>query len=542
MKFALSQPVAGLVLRAKDVELLAMQGARAVSRVRVPIEGTESAHLVQAIRQAVAVSALKTNKCAIAMPTGDILVRFFLMPVLPKAERETAVQFEARKYVPFKTDALVWDYYAVESKPSGKLEVIFTAVQRSIFQNLQAVLEEAGIQPTRMEPRSLSLARLAASVNPHTMVRMGVKSLAPTANQFVCLVDVEQTRAHLVIARGGVPYLTRDVNLSEEATVGDVAGGGSSAEKPAVDPKARRLFSELRVSMDFFTREYPAATIPSVVLIGDEVLIEPWRQWLADQLQCAVEIGRDLLGRGVEGELPLSFAAAVGLVRGGKSSAGTALDFLKRSATKPMGAPAPTPGGPATVAGLIHQLRSTQSLVMGGLAAGLLILQWLVGSHQVATEQRWLTQLAHARPAGVEALAGMEEAQLKPIQDKAKQQVEFLKQLIDGRVSVVAKLDALARSLSDGMWLTGLEFEGRPDVTGRSQVTLKVNGACYLEQPGKELSAIQAFEARIKSDPALFEGFTAARVEQIREQVKDQDQRQYTYRTFQLNCRGDRRL
>ena len=77
--------------------------------------------------------------------------------------------------------------------------------------------------------------------------------------------------------------MTRDVSLAEQA-----AGGEG-------DPKAQRLLSELRVSLDFFTREHLAATVPRVILVGDEGLLGPWQPWLADQLQCAVEIGSDLL-------------------------------------------------------------------------------------------------------------------------------------------------------------------------------------------------------------------------------------------------------
>jgi hypothetical protein len=78
--------------------------------------------------------------------------------------------------------------------------------------------------------------------------------------------------------------------------------------------------------------------------------------------------------------------------------------------------------------------------------------------------------------------------------------------------------------------------------SGKDQVMMKVSGACYLEPVGRELSAIQAFEARVKKNPSLFRGFQGASVEQIREQVKAGDEAQYTYRTFQLHCRSDRKM
>jgi hypothetical protein len=137
----------------------------------------------------------------------------------------------------------------------------------------------------------------------------------------------------------------------------------------------------------------------------------------------------------------------------------------------------------------------------------------------------------------------MEHEYVEMVRDTASQQLDLLARLVDGRVGVVPKLDALARALSDGMWLTEVQFEERPDQTGASQVTMRVNGACFLDQAAKELGAIQAFEARVKATPALFDGFQAASVEQIQEQIRQEARGEpYSYRTFQLHCRSERRL
>ena len=512
MTFSLSGTAAGLVIRANAVELLALRGRRVAAQVRVPIEGKERSHLSQAIRQAVAASGLKLPRLAVAIPTADVLVRFFLMPPLPRAEWDAAIQFEARKYIPFKPDALVWGCHTVESKETQKFEVVFTAIQRHIFQELEAVLAEAEVQPTRIESRSVSLARLAVSPKGH----------APDAKAFISLVDVEPTHAHLIIARNGVPYLTRDVALTEQA-----AGGEG-------DSKAQRLLSELRVSMDFFTREHPAAAIPRVLLVGDESLIGPWQPWLADQLQCAVEIGSDLLRSRVDGELPLSFASAVGLVRAGYGGTGSSLNLLKRSVAK---STALSPGELRSA--IIKELRAPQSLATAGVAAAVIVACWVFGTHQVAQAQRQLEQLVGARPSVGWGLETVDREALQPIQKTATRQLEILRDVVDGRVGVVAKLDALARSLPEGMWITRLTFEEIPDGAGTTQVSLKVSGACYLQQSGKELSAIRAFEDRVKSTPVLFRGFKTARVEQIKEQVGPH---QSTYQTFQLDCRSGRDL
>ena len=134
----------------------------------------------------------------------------------------------------------------------------------------------------------------------------------------------------------------------------------------------------------------------------------------------------------------------------------------------------------------------------------------------------------------------MSQDALKPIQENAQKQLTFLQQLMDQRAGAAAKLDALARSLPDGVWITAMTFEDRIDLSGKSMLRLDVNGACFLGGHGEEVSAIQTFERRVKDNAALFKGFQIAQLGQISAQTDLQ--RQAVYRTFQLNCRSDRRM
>ncbi|MBI4597263.1 MAG: pilus assembly protein PilM [Candidatus Omnitrophica bacterium] len=529
MGFFSAGPSAGLVIRAHEVELLAMQGLKVSARVRVPLGGPEKQELIAAIRQAVAEAHLADARLAVAIPTKDVLVRFFTLPMLPKAEWEGAVQFEARRYVPFKPENLVWDYHVLESKDKKKLHVVFTAIQRAAFQQFLSALTEAGVEPTSIEPGSLSLARLA----------IGKKERTSNPNEYICLVDMEPGQAHLVIARGGVPYLTRDIALPEDAHASLSASPQGGAGLESVDPRAQRLLSELRVSMDFFTRENPSAIIPTVLLFGDDALIGAWQAWLSDQLRCVVELGSGLLKPLVAGqELPLMFAATLGLLqrhRGDRSAA--ALDFLKRSTIKPAER-ARAAQGRAALKHLLEQFLTTESFAAVSIAVIALISAWAFFAQQDAEGERALAQKRRSRPDVGFGLAALEQQALTPLMQQASEQARVLAALVDQRSGVAAKLDVLARLLPDGVWLTGVAFEDRPDPTGRGQSTLRVSGACYLDDPGRQDEVIRNFESRVKSQAA----FGSAGVEKIHDQVERRNQQEYTYRTFELNAKAERRL
>lgn len=528
VKRAGSPASTGLVIRAGSVELLSLQGAKVATRISVPIGGKGEPHLTAAIQNVLNAAGFKIKKLPVAFPTQDVLFRFFTMPAVPKAEWDTAVQFEVRKYIPFKTDSLVWDYYVVDAGAANKLEVIFAAMQREAFGKLQNALTAAGVQPTLMEPRTLSLARLVEPVK-------GVAS-----GEFVCLVDIDGSTAHLAIVKNGVPYLARDIMLPAAA---DLPADAVAGAPGPIDLQAQRLLSELSVSVDFFTREYPSAGIVNVWLFGDEALIGPWCQWFSDQLRCPVAVGSSLLDRRIEGGLPTSFASAVGLLQAEKSRGGASVDFLKRSVVvkgpAPQSRPAASPPMP-TPASLLASLQSPQMAGFGLAAVAILIGLWLLGSSQVGGQRQRLAQLQQTRSKVGWGVDGRTAKELKPIESEAQAQLGILKQIIEQRISAAAKLDALAHSLPDGIWLTDVSYEDLLDALGKSQARMLVKGACYLEESAREEGAIFELEERMKRHAGFSRGFGAIRLEEVR--VNNDEKQRYSYGTFQLNSASDRKL
>ncbi len=525
---------AGLVIRQHAVEVVTMQHGKPAKHVRVLLEGAGDMSLLRAIERALAAAECTTKRLAVSLASQDILVRYFTMPAIPKSEWESAAQFEVRKYIPFKTDSLVWDCSVMQAQSKGagapgeRLEVVFAAISREAFAQTLSVLATAGIQPTVVEPLSASLAQ---------MVPAGRKL---AEHQFVCLVDVEPGQAHLAIVRDGVPFLTRDVNLG--AGQGDAGAGSASAEH-----WAQRMLSELSVSIDFFRREYPGAAVSKIVLFGDERLLEAWPQQFAGALPCPVELGTALLASQAPGA-PLMFAAAVGLLQRRRGRGAVALDFLKRM--RPAGSTAASGAAQKAAAVLSSAttldletmkalLKTPRALAMAAGCVGLLVAVWMFGSLRVTAAQRSLDQMLRSGSGAGARLEGKSPAEITALQALVLEQLAFLKQTIDQRTPLAAKLDGLARSLPDGVWLTDLTFEDRLEAGGQGHSRMVVRGACYLGASGEEIAAIQDFEERVKHNPSLFKGFTAARLDQIDAET---DRQQFTYRTFQLQCQSSQRM
>jgi hypothetical protein len=90
-------------------------------------------------------------------------------------------------------------------------------------------------------------------------------------------------------------------------------------------------------------------------VFGDEQLVGPWIPWLKDQLHCPVEAGRHVLDEAADPELPLPFAAAVGLLYGTEHRGTPVLDFVKEPTGKG--------GGPDPLA-IAEEARQTLSATL----------------------------------------------------------------------------------------------------------------------------------------------------------------------------------
>jgi Tfp pilus assembly PilM family ATPase len=531
MKFELrGQTAAALVIRTGEVELLALSGKTVKGRVRIALEGRDEGYLVSAIRRALESSGLKSRKLAVSIPSEDALFRFFTVPQVPKSELDSVVQFEARKYVPFKIDTLVWDYRAIPVPVIRQIDVIFSAVSRELFRQYAEALAAAGVQPVLIEPRSAGLARLAGR-------GAGAESL-----DFSCIVEIDQERAHLAIVRNQVPYLTRDMVFASTAAPAEAAAesgpAASAAEADdAVDPRARRLMSELSVSINFFVREYPSTRIGRVVLFGEEGLVGPWCKWLGEQLHCPVELGTAMVQAHIDGDLPLTFAPAVGLIQALNRPAERSIDFMRRAAVKPAQVRSKAAAGHVSPAQIFDAFKRPQAVVSVTLAACALAGLFFFERLLVSDEQDKLRQRVSLRPDVAAEVNAMSTEEVTAFKEKVERQMNLLKTAIEQRVRVAAKLDAVARELPDGIWLTNVSFENRMDEAGKSRFQMMVRGACYLGEAGQELGAIQRFGERVKRNQSFISGFSLAQVEQINAQVSPT---MHEYRSFQLNCNSER--
>ncbi|MBI4003894.1 MAG: pilus assembly protein PilM [Candidatus Omnitrophica bacterium] len=504
----MANALVGLVLRHDAVEVVQLArglgGTKVVKSARAAVA---DGNLAAAIRSAMGTAGITAKRVAVALPPQDVLLRAFSIPPIPRSEVDTAVQFEARKYLPFKLTDLVWDY-AVVPRSDKQITVIFAAVERAALLRIQESLRAAGLEPLCIEPCSVSLARAVQRARQQPPQRAAAA------------VNITGDSAHIAIVREGKVYLAREVRLTAEPD--------ASQSSETSDPRAMRLASELRLSMEFFAREFADTPVERVLLFGEPTLVTRWRQELAAGLGCAVE--------SAEGG---SLALAVGLaLRAADRSA--PFDLLRRIAQ-----PRPSTAREALLGHPVFErasklLASMNRPVLGlclAAAVAVVALMWMAGARQLVSEHRRLELAVHSRPEVGFGLAGRSQADLEPVRQRLEDHLAFLHRIIEERTPLASKLDALARTVPNGIWLTSLSYQDELSAAGQSQAMLSLQGACFLDGEGPEMSAIREFEETMKRNKAFSEGFSSVQLQEI--SVKSTPKQRYTYRTFQVHCRKE---
>ena len=183
------------------------------------------------------------------------------------------------------------------------------------------------------------------------------------------------------------------------------------------------------------------------------------------------------------------------------------------------------------------------------VAAGLLLAMFVAMSQWAPSVQRQLERMMATRPDVGWGLNQLDQEAIGPVRDQAQARVTFMKRVNEGRLLMASKMDALVRTLPEGVWLTRLTTHQELSPMGSIDARLTIAGACYLGEAGRELRAIQEFERDAKENPILAKGFKTIRVEEITSQVEQpsgygspEDELMATYRTFQLQCNSNQTM
>ncbi len=159
-------------------------------------------------------SGVTTNKVVASLPNSVVFTSVIEMPKIPEDELKTAVEFEAKKYVPLPLEEVALSWSVIEERStkiskdaplsnlkqdSSRTKILLTAVPAAVIENYVKVFHEAGLEPEALEIEALSLIRslVGEDLNTILLIDIGAK------NTSINLVDNGYLRLSKNLTVGG---------------------------------------------------------------------------------------------------------------------------------------------------------------------------------------------------------------------------------------------------------------------------------------------------------------------------------------------------
>lgn len=427
--------------------------------------------LVKAIKKVIRENNLKAKKVITALPGQEVIIRYFQMPKIPKSERETAIKFEAKKYIPFKIEELIWDFHVVlpKDKEKNKMDITFVAVKKEAAQRHLTLLKEAGLKVQVLEPA------------PFSLVRMLTFSKQLEKDRPVAIVDIDDGMADINIVKNRICYLTRDVSLPlEEELIFE------------------NLANEIRMSLDYYEKLFPAEMVSKILLCG-EVELGDWDKDLAEELKIVVEKADPLKAIDFETPLPLNMAVAIGLTLRGRTRRVQEVNLLQVRKVEPAVSTA------KEFLELTPQIRRAIVRALVVSCIGLMLL-YVATYRQVFQKRKELKQKISLRPTVHLPISSFSFSELQDLEKELTEKLSSLVLIIDKRILWTIKFNELSKIIVPGLWLTDLYFSEEITKDNRANRSLNIKGVAYHEDPVQEIGMITKFVSNLKENKGFSDG------------------------------------
>ncbi len=194
-------------------------------------------------------AGVTTNTCVISFPNSAVFTSVLELPQMNEAEMASAVEFEAKKYVPLALSDidLAWTILSVDPLSGKTVKILLTAVPKQITQNYQAILENMGLKAQAGEIEALAL----------------IRSLIGSENINCVIIDIGAKATSLNIVENGFLRLSRNLNIGGDTITQKI---GESLRLSF--PRAEQFKKDFGVSSSTFI---PETIKPVLNIIKNEV-------------------------------------------------------------------------------------------------------------------------------------------------------------------------------------------------------------------------------------------------------------------------------
>jgi type IV pilus assembly protein PilM len=226
-----------------------------------------------AIKEVIRKGGFRTKRVVTSVSGRSVIVRYVTMLQMSRVDLQSAIRYEADKYIPFEVEEVVLDCQILEEnvgKGEGdqpEMKVLLVAVKRSLIEEHVLVLRECGLQPVVIDVDAFALG------NAFELRTQNVHREKEYDEKVVALIDIGANKTNINIMKGKTSYFTREVYLAgndfTEAIARRLGIEEAEAETLKCDPRDRMgeveecilptlddLGNEIQLSFDYFENQF----------------------------------------------------------------------------------------------------------------------------------------------------------------------------------------------------------------------------------------------------------------------------------------------
>lgn len=506
----------GIYFGVKDIGVVEAKGRKILSSVRLPHPSHATTELeekvptdvklIALIKDAFRTYRIKAEDATFCISGQDMVIRTFEIPMLPLSELKGAINFEAKKYIPFKIEDLDYDFQISYNKKNKTSLVLFVGMKKETLDSYISISKQLNLKVDSLEYSTFSVLRF---------LKLAGSSDAGVVATFCFDLDSED-EANFMVFENGFPLFSREIALS-----GDLPGFEQTAEEDFAQ-KLEKLKNEIRVSLDYYNRKFMDKDIKNIFVVSDTKSRRELVSFLSESnIPVTFVDTQRVLGKGNEYSSVLAKSFAASQFRSSPIEIKINLVAAKLKAAR-----AAVPGFKPLV--LLEGFKLDLKFIFLGIA-----LCAAVFGYGLIRMQPLYKDLSGIKNQGLKVspvLAKENYEALSALDLKYSKMIGSLNKLIKDHMYATYPLDVIPRALPEGVWLSDLNL--RSNKEGALELTL--SGQADLGDNDKEFEAVNTFLNNLRKDPVFSRYFKEINIGSI-DQRPEQNK---SVAVFNIVCRG----
>ena len=212
-------------------------------------------------------AGITSYQATTALPNFSVFNSVITLPMMNKKELDSAVRWEAKKFVPMPIEDVVLDWHIIDTisvdKRRKNYRILLTAAAKNLVRRYVEIFKQADLELLSLETESFALAR----------------SLIGKSQATTMIIDTSAVTTDIIIIEKGIPVLNRSID------VGGITISRAIANSLNIDFKRAEQFKR-DIGMKGLSK------IPQVI----EGILKP----VVDEMGYSLKLYQEQLGKKVE--------------------------------------------------------------------------------------------------------------------------------------------------------------------------------------------------------------------------------------------------